>query len=202
MWLSTLVFASIRARAAVLATISLLLLVGVWAASTLPIDALPDVSPVQVSVLTSATGLSPVEVERTVTMPIENALNGVPGAVDQRSVSRAGLSAVTVIFRDSMDVWFARQLILERLRGVELPASATAPASASASTSASTSASAPAPEPATSATAAPIASTPPPEPTAPSPVQPVKTTVTRPPSTTKTTTLPTTGRPKPHYSRD
>lgn len=127
MWLSTLVFASIRARAAVIAAIGLLLLVGVWAATTLPIDALPDVSPVQVSVLTSATGLSPVEVERTVTMPIENALNGVPGAVDQRSVSRAGLSAVTVIFRDSMDVWFARQLILERLRGVELPASATPP---------------------------------------------------------------------------
>ena len=127
MWLSTLVFASIRARAAVIAAVGLLLLVGVWAASTLPIDALPDVSPVQVSVLTSATGLSPVEVERTVTMPIENALNGVPGAVDQRSVSRAGLSAVTVIFRDSMDVWFARQLILERLRGVELPASATPP---------------------------------------------------------------------------
>ena len=125
--LAALVSASIRARGAVLAALCLLLLVGVWAAKTLPIDALPDVSPVQVSVLTSATGLSPVEMERTVTTPIENALNGVPGAVNQRSVSRGGLSAVTVIFRDSTDIWFARQLVLERLRGVELPASATAP---------------------------------------------------------------------------
>src|SRR3954468_22170011 len=124
--LASLVSASIRARSAVVVALGLLLLVGVWAAKTLPIDALPDVSPVQVSVLTGATGLSPVEVERTVTTPIENALNGVPGAVDQRSVSRGGLSAVTVIFGDKVDIWFARQLVLERLRGVELPASATA----------------------------------------------------------------------------
>jgi cobalt-zinc-cadmium resistance protein CzcA len=127
MWLASIVSASIRAKNAVIAAMCLLLLVGVWAARSLPIDALPDVSPVQVSVLTSATGLSPVEVERTVTTPIENALNGVPGAVDQRSVSRAGLSAVTVIFKEKTDIWFARQLVLERLRGVELPASATAP---------------------------------------------------------------------------
>src|SRR6478752_7851693 len=80
-----------------------------------------------VSLLTSASGLSPVEIERTVTMPLENALNGVPGAVGQRSVSRSGLSAVTVIFRETMDIWFARQLVLERLRGVELPAVASAP---------------------------------------------------------------------------
>src|SRR6188768_604717 len=125
--LNYLVAASIKARGAVMALLVLLLLVGVWAARTLPIDALPDVSPVQVSVLTTATGLSPVEIERTVTMPIENALNGVPGASSQRSVSRGGLSAVTVIFRDGTDVWFARQLVLERLRGLELPASASSP---------------------------------------------------------------------------
>src|SRR6187402_31306 len=125
--LNYLVAASIRARGAVIAALVLSLLVGVWAARTLPIDALPDVSTVQVSVLTSASGLSPVEIERTVTMPLENALNGVPGAIDQRRVSRSGLSAVTVIFRETMDIWFARQLVLERLRGVELPAAASAP---------------------------------------------------------------------------
>jgi len=125
--LNYLVAASIRARGAVIAALVLLLAVGAWAARTLPIDALPDVSTVQVSVLTSASGLSPVEIERTVTMPLENALNGVPGAVGQRSVSRSGLSAVTVIFRETMDIWFARQLVLERLRGVELPAAASAP---------------------------------------------------------------------------
>jgi cobalt-zinc-cadmium resistance protein CzcA len=125
--LQNLVLASVRARGAVLAAMALLLVIGVWAARTLPIDALPDVSTSQVSVLTQASGMSPVEMERTVTMPIENALNGVPGSVDQRSVSRSGLSAVTVIFRDDVNIWFARQLVLERLRGVELPPQASAP---------------------------------------------------------------------------
>jgi cobalt-zinc-cadmium resistance protein CzcA len=125
--LTNLVLASVRARGAVLAAMALLLVVGIWAARTLPIDALPDVSTSQVSVLTQASGMSPVEMERTVTMPIENALNGVPGSVDQRSVSRSGLSAVTVIFRDDVNIWFARQLVLERLRGVELPPQASAP---------------------------------------------------------------------------
>jgi cobalt-zinc-cadmium resistance protein CzcA len=125
--LERIVRVSSRARGAVLAALVLLLCVGVWAAKTLPIDALPDVASTQVSVLTQASGMSPVEMERTVTMPIENALNGVPGSVSQRSVSRAGLSAVTVIFRDDVNVWFARQLVLERLRGVELPAQASAP---------------------------------------------------------------------------
>jgi cobalt-zinc-cadmium resistance protein CzcA len=125
--LENLVDASVRARGAVLAALALLLVIGAWAARTLPIDALPDVSTSQVSVLTQASGMSPVEMERTVTMPIENALNGVPGSVDQRSVSRSGLSAVTVIFRDDVDIWFARQLVLERLRGVELPPQASAP---------------------------------------------------------------------------
>jgi cobalt-zinc-cadmium resistance protein CzcA len=125
--LENLVRASVRARGAVLVALALLLVIGIWAAKTLPIDALPDVSTSQVSVLTQASGMSPVEMERTVTMPIENALNGVPGSVDQRSVSRAGLSAVTVIFRDDVNIWFARQLVLERLRGVELPPQASAP---------------------------------------------------------------------------
>src|SRR3954471_11341795 len=92
---------------------------GVIAARTLPIDAVPDVSTVQVSVLTEAPGLSPIEVERTVTFPMEAALNGTPGLVELRSVSRAGLSAVTVIFKDGTDVWFGRQIVLERIRGVE-----------------------------------------------------------------------------------
>ena len=125
--LHNLVAASVRARGAVLVGLALLLVLGGWAAYTLPIDALPDVSTSQVSVLTQASGMSPVEMERTVTMPIENALNGVPGSVNQRSVSRSGLSAVTVIFRDDVNIWFARQLVLERLRGVELPPQASAP---------------------------------------------------------------------------
>ncbi len=125
--LARLVEASVRFRAALLLVLALLVGAGLVAARTLPIDAMPDVSTVQVSVLTTAAGLSPVEVERSVTMPVESALNGVPGGVELRSVSRAGLSSVTVVFRDGSDVWFARQLVLERLRGVELPPSASTP---------------------------------------------------------------------------
>jgi cobalt-zinc-cadmium resistance protein CzcA len=125
--LARIVLASIRLRKAVIALLVLLLGAGAWAARTLPIDALPDVSTIQVSVLTTASGLTPTEIERTVTTPIENALNGIPGGVELRSTSRGGLSAVTVVFADGTDVWFARQLVLERLRGVELPPSATTP---------------------------------------------------------------------------
>jgi Cu/Ag efflux pump CusA len=134
--LERIVLLSLRLRVLVLSALGVLLAVGAWAAAALPIDALPDVSTIQVSVLTTAPGLSPVEVERTVTVPIENGLNGVPGNVEIRSISRAGLSAVTVIFRDDVDVWFARQLVLERLRTVqgELPPTALTPELAPVST--------------------------------------------------------------------
>lgn len=125
--LGKLIVGSIRLRGPVLVLLVMVLGLGAFAARSLPVDALPDVSTIQVSVLTSASGLTPVEVERTVTMPVENALNGTPGAVELRSVSRYGLSAVTVVFKDDADVWFARQLILERLRGVELPPRAGVP---------------------------------------------------------------------------
>ncbi|OJH41716.1 efflux RND transporter permease subunit [Cystobacter ferrugineus] len=134
--LETIVQTSIRARFAVLGLLALLFAAGIWAASRLPIDALPDASTVQVSVLTTAPGLSPVEAERTITVPIENALNGVPGNTELRSISRAGLSAITVVFEDGTDIWHARQLVLERLRGVqgELPSTASVPELAPVST--------------------------------------------------------------------
>ena len=94
--LARLVELSIRFRATVLALLGLLLVAGGIAASRLPIDAMPDVSTVQVSILTKAPGLAPVQVERTVTVPLELALNGIPGGREYRSVSRSGLSAVTV----------------------------------------------------------------------------------------------------------
>ena len=121
--LGTLVEASIRARYFMLVLLVALLGGGAFAALRLPIDAVPDTSTIQVSVLTEASGMSSLEVERAVTFPMENALNGVPGMVELRSVSRTGISAVTVVFKDSMDPWFARQLVLERIRGVsdELP---------------------------------------------------------------------------------
>lgn len=125
--LAKIVSFSISSRKAMAAVFAVLLVAGYIAARKLPIDALPDVSTIQVAVLTTSAGLTPAEMERTVTMPIENALNGIPGATEIRSTSRSGLSVVTVIFKDDMNVWFARQLILERIRGVELPPSASEP---------------------------------------------------------------------------
>ena len=117
--LEAIVTASVRYRKAMAGLVVLILLLGVVAARALPVDALPDVSSVQVDVLTKCGGLSPVEVERAVTVPIEKALNGLPKSVEMRSVSRFGLSAVTVIFKDGTDIWWARQIVLERLRQVE-----------------------------------------------------------------------------------
>src|SRR3954453_23861469 len=108
--LAHLVVLSVRLKGLVIVLLVALLAGGAFAARTLPIDAVPDVSTIQVSVLTDAPGLSPVEVERTVSFPVEMALNGTPGLVELRSVSRAGLSAVTAIFRDGSDLWLARQM--------------------------------------------------------------------------------------------
>jgi cobalt-zinc-cadmium resistance protein CzcA len=131
-----LVGASIRLRALMLAVLAVVLGAGGLAAAYLPVDAMPDVSTIQVSILTTAPGLSPVEVERTISVPIENGLNGVPHSTEIRSISRAGLSAVTVVFTDSTDVWFARQLVVERLRTIagELPPTAQTPELAPVST--------------------------------------------------------------------
>jgi cobalt-zinc-cadmium resistance protein CzcA len=96
--LGSLIDLSIRLRYMMLVLLALLLAGGVIAAKNLPIDAIPDISGIQVSVLTEAPGLSALEVERNVTFPMENALNGVPGMVELRSVSRADISAITIIF--------------------------------------------------------------------------------------------------------
>ena len=117
--LSRLVQTSIRLKGLMATLLAVLIALGVVAAQRLPIDAVPDVSTIQVSVLTDAPGLSPVEVERAVTAPMELALNGVPWLQELRSVSRAGLSAVTVVFNEGTDIWLARQVVLERVRQVE-----------------------------------------------------------------------------------
>jgi cobalt-zinc-cadmium resistance protein CzcA len=124
-----LVFATIRMRGAMMALLALLILSGIYAGATLSVDAMPDVSPVQVSVLTPTGGLSAYEAENTVCIPIENALNGIPGQSKLRSLSDAGVCSVTIMFRDGTDPYFARQLVLERLRGIEreLPPSAGVP---------------------------------------------------------------------------
>ncbi len=95
---------------------------GIHSLSQLPIDAFPDTTPVQVQVNTVAPALSPEEIERQITQPVEVAISGLPRLSGVRSVSKFGLSQVTVTFEDGTDIYFARQLINERLGTVELPA--------------------------------------------------------------------------------
>src|SRR5262245_45410205 len=95
--------------------------VGVVSLRLLDIDAFPDTTPVQVQVNTTAPALGPEEVERRITFPIEQSISGLPGLQSVRSVSRFGLSQVVVTFRDGTDIYFARQLVNERLNSAALP---------------------------------------------------------------------------------
>ena len=88
---------------------------GLRAAMRLSVDAFPDVTNVQVQVATEATGRSPEEIERFVTVPLEIAMTGLPGLVEMRSLNKSGLSIITLVFTDKTDVYFARQLVMERL---------------------------------------------------------------------------------------
>ena len=106
---------SLRQRILVLSLACLLSLVGVFAFQSIPIDAYPDVTNIQVQVLTDAPGLSPVEVERFITYPLELQMTGLPGLAEIRSLSKFALSQITVVFNDDVDIYFARQLVLERM---------------------------------------------------------------------------------------
>jgi cobalt-zinc-cadmium resistance protein CzcA len=90
--------------------------VGAWSFAGLPIDAVPDITNVQVQINTEAPGYTPLEAEQRLTFPIETALGGLPRLQYTRSLSRYGLSQVTVVFEDGTDIYFARQLVNERLR--------------------------------------------------------------------------------------
>jgi len=109
---------SIRHRVAVVLAVLVLALLGADAARRLPIDAVPDITNRQVQINTLDPSLSPVEMERLVTFPIEAALAGIPGLEQTRSFSRNGFSQVTAVFRDHVDVYFARQQVAERLAAV------------------------------------------------------------------------------------
>ena len=117
--LESLVRFSVRRRGVVL--VIALVVAGLSAAALkqLSIDAVPDVTNVQVSILTKSPGLSPSEVEQYITYPIESAMNGLPKVTEIRSISRTAISAVTVVFKDEVSVWFARQLVAERLKQAE-----------------------------------------------------------------------------------
>jgi len=96
-----------------------LILGGIFSAMKLPIDAVPDITNNQVLVITSSPGLGAPDVERFITVPIEQATRNVPGIKEQRSFSRFGLSLVTIVFDDKIDVYWARQQVSERLVTVQ-----------------------------------------------------------------------------------
>ena len=112
---------SIRHRLAVVIGGLVLAATGILAFLHLPIDAFPDTTPVQVQVNTVAPALSPLEIERQITAPVEQAISGLPGLEEVRSISKFGLSQVTVIFEEGADIYRGRQVVMERLGGVELP---------------------------------------------------------------------------------
>jgi cobalt-zinc-cadmium resistance protein CzcA len=114
--LSFVVRWSLRNRVIVLVVTAIFVAVAIRAAVALPIDAVPDVTNVQVQLITAAPALSPVEVEQYVTVPVERAMAGLPKSTEVRSVSKYGLSVVTVAFQDGTDIYWARNLVNERLR--------------------------------------------------------------------------------------
>lgn len=116
--ISKLVRFSIDNRWIVILLTMLLAFAGWESFKHLPIDAVPDITNVQVQVNTQVDGRGPDEIERTVTYPLETALNGVPGVTQVRSITRYGLSQVTVVFEDGTDIYMARQLVSERLQSI------------------------------------------------------------------------------------
>ena len=116
--LSYLLEVVMRQRAAVLLATLVLIAVGTWAALHLPIDAVPDITNPQVQINTAVPALAPEEVEKLVTFPIESEMAGLPEMVELRSLSKFGLSQVTMTFKDGVDLYRTRQLVTERLQGV------------------------------------------------------------------------------------
>jgi cobalt-zinc-cadmium resistance protein CzcA len=113
--LDKLISFSLRQRLLIIIGVAILIGFGLYSFKKLPIDAFPDVTNIQVQIITDAPGRSPLEVEKFVTYPIEIQMTGLPRLTELRSLSKFGLSVVTIVFEDGVDIYFARQLVLERL---------------------------------------------------------------------------------------
>ncbi len=119
--LNAIITWSLNHRFLIIALTLVVVGVGVNTLIHLPIDAFPDTTPVQVQINTTAPALSPLEIEQQITFPVEQAISGLPGLDEVRSISKFGLSQVTVTFEDGTNIYFARQLVMERLQTVMLP---------------------------------------------------------------------------------
>jgi cobalt-zinc-cadmium resistance protein CzcA len=116
--LDALLMTAIKRRGVVMIAMLAIVALGLWSYQGLPIDAVPDITNVQVQINTEAPGYTPLEVEQRITVPIETAITGLPGLDYRRSLSRYGLSQITVVFADGTDIYFARTLVNERLQSV------------------------------------------------------------------------------------
>ncbi|MDD4191617.1 MAG: CusA/CzcA family heavy metal efflux RND transporter [Mangrovibacterium sp.] len=127
--LSQIIVFSVRQKFVALSLVILMAVAGVYSLLEIPINSLPDVTPVQVLVITKAGRYSPYDVEKLVSYPVETAMNGLPDVKEVRSISQFGLSAVTVEFEESTDIYFARQMVGQRLQSIadELPGDVSVP---------------------------------------------------------------------------
>src|SRR3989338_5440435 len=110
-----LIHFALRNKFLIMAAVFILIAFGIYAFEKLPIDAFPDVTSIQVQVISKSPGMSPVEVEQLVTFPLEVEFMGLPKKTELRSVTKLGLSVITVVFEDGTDIYWARQIVLERL---------------------------------------------------------------------------------------
>lgn len=126
---NSIIHFSVRQKFVALALVVLMAVGGVSALLKIPINSLPDVTPVQVLVITKAGRYSPYDVEKLVSYPIETTMNGLPNIKEVRSISQFGLSAVTVEFEEGTDIYFARQMVSQRLQSIrgELPQGVSSP---------------------------------------------------------------------------
>lgn len=116
--LNKIIHAAVYNRGVVLLLTLLMAVAGIYSFQSLPIDAVPDISNNQVQVNTVVEGLAPEEIERTISFPVESSMRGIAGVQQVRSITRFGLSQVTIVFKDSVDIYRARQLVSERLQGI------------------------------------------------------------------------------------
>ena len=113
--LEKIVAYTLKQKGMVIFLVLLIIAAGLYSYLRLPIDAFPDVTNIQVEIISHADGLSALEIERNVTYPIEMAMRGLPDVEQMRSVTKFGLSIVTIVFKEHVDIYFARQLVFERL---------------------------------------------------------------------------------------
>src|SRR3989338_215513 len=116
--MNRIIYFAVYNRGIVLLFTLALAFAGIYSFQSLPIDAVPDITNNQVQINTVIEGLAPEEIERTITFPVESSMRGLAGVIQVRSITRFGLSQVTVIFKENIDIYRARQLVTERLQGV------------------------------------------------------------------------------------